>query len=145
MNLQDIKYILNVKLLAAQHYLFVTRFDLSLLVFFKIMFIFQFVVSVFVLRMFLCETRSTKFIVAAGLAQVSEFSFVLGSRARRFHLISREVRFKECTDNGCVWRIVSNLLSKTESKANKDMKKNTGKRSGKLWRKYWFWFSILIG
>lgn len=51
----------------------------------------KFVVSVFVLRMFLCETRSTKFIVAAGLAQVSEFSFVLGSRARRFHLISREV------------------------------------------------------
>lgn len=91
--------------------------------FFLIMFIFQFVVSVFVLRMFLCETRSTKFIVAAGLAQVSEFSFVLGSRARRFHLISREVRFKECTDNGCVWRVVSNLLSKTESKANKDMKK----------------------
>ena len=30
--------------------------------------------------------------MAAGLAQVSEFSFVLGSRARRFHLISREVR-----------------------------------------------------
>ena len=55
--------------------------------------ILQFVVSVFVLRMFLCESRSTKFIVAAGLAQVSEFSFVLGSRARRFHLISREVRF----------------------------------------------------
>ena len=41
--------------------------------------------------MFLCESRSTKYIVAAGLAQVSEFSFVLGSRARRFHLISREV------------------------------------------------------
>lgn len=51
----------------------------------------KFVVSVFVLRMFLCESRSTKYIVAAGLAQVSEFSFVLGSRARRFHLISREV------------------------------------------------------
>ena len=45
----------------------------------------------FVLRLFLCETRNTKYIVAAGLAQVSEFSFVLGSRARRFHLISREV------------------------------------------------------
>ena len=53
----------------------------------------QFIVSVFVLRLFLCETRNTKYIVAAGLAQVSEFSFVLGSRARRFHLISREVRF----------------------------------------------------
>lgn len=51
----------------------------------------KFVVSVLVLRLFLCETRNTKYIVAAGLAQVSEFSFVLGSRARRFHLISREV------------------------------------------------------
>ncbi|KAK2573397.1 Transmembrane and coiled-coil domain-containing protein 3 [Acropora cervicornis] len=51
----------------------------------------KFVVSVFVLRLFLRETRNTKYIVAAGLAQVSEFSFVLGSRARRFHLISREV------------------------------------------------------
>jgi len=51
----------------------------------------KFIVSVFVLRLFLCETRNTKYIVAAGLAQVSEFSFVLGSRARRFHLISREV------------------------------------------------------
>ncbi|XP_073255813.1 transmembrane and coiled-coil domain-containing protein 3-like [Porites lutea] len=51
----------------------------------------KFIVSVLVLRLFLCETRTTKYIVAAGLAQVSEFSFVLGSRARRFHLISREV------------------------------------------------------
>lgn len=51
----------------------------------------KFVVSVFVLRLFLRETRNTKYIVAAGLAQVSEFSFVLGSRSRRFHLISREV------------------------------------------------------
>ena len=68
-------------------------------------FILQFVVSVFVLRMFLCETRSTKFIVAAGLAQVSEFSFVLGSRARRFHLISREVSSR------CLLTVVSNLVS----------------------------------
>ena len=31
-----------------------------------------------------------KWIVSAGLAQVSEFSFVLGSQARRLGLISRE-------------------------------------------------------
>ena len=49
--------------------------------------------------MFLCESRSTKYIVAAGLAQVSEFSFVLGSRARRFHLISREVSLFSSLDN----------------------------------------------
>lgn len=72
-------------------------------------FILQFVVSVFVLRMFLCESRSTKFIVAAGLAQVSEFSFVLGSRARRFHLISREVSFQ--ADNRSLLTVVSNLVS----------------------------------
>lgn len=96
-------------------------------------------VSVLVLRMFLCETRSTKFIVAAGLAQVSEFSFVLGSRARRFHLISREVRFKEWTDNCSLLREVSNLVS---INANEE---NTGKRAEKLWGKYWFWFGILIG
>lgn len=35
--------------------------------------------------------RHIKWLVAAGLAQVSEFSFVLGSRARRLGLISREV------------------------------------------------------
>jgi len=75
--------------------LFVRRFDMSLPVY-LLCFILQFVVSVCVLRMFLCESRSTKFIVAAGLAQVSEFSFVLGSRARRFHLISREVSFQSC-------------------------------------------------
>ena len=64
-----------------------------------LLFSLQFVVSVFVLRMFLCESRSTKYIVAAGLAQVSEFSFVLGSRARRFHLISREVSLFSSLDN----------------------------------------------
>ncbi|KXJ26172.1 transmembrane and coiled-coil domain-containing protein 3 [Exaiptasia diaphana] len=52
---------------------------------------FKFLVGVFVLRLFLPKSTNNKYIVAAGLAQVSEFSFVLGSRARRFHLISREV------------------------------------------------------
>lgn len=37
------------------------------------------------------ETKNVRFIIAAGLAQVSEFSFVLGSRARRLGLITREV------------------------------------------------------
>ena len=32
-------------------------------------------------------------VVAAGLAQVSEFSFVLSSRARRLKMLSREVSF----------------------------------------------------
>ncbi|KAK3736043.1 hypothetical protein QZH41_012228, partial [Actinostola sp. cb2023] len=50
----------------------------------------KFVVGVIVLRLFLPKSTNNKYIVAAGLAQVSEFSFVLGSRARRFHLISRE-------------------------------------------------------
>lgn len=69
-------------------------FQNELILTLKIFFLLQFVVSVFVLRLFLRETRNTKYIVAAGLAQVSEFSFVLGSRARRFHLISREVNFR---------------------------------------------------
>ncbi|XP_048588748.1 transmembrane and coiled-coil domain-containing protein 3 [Nematostella vectensis] len=50
----------------------------------------KFFVGVFVLRLFLPQSSNAKYIVASGLAQVSEFSFVLGSRARRFHLISRE-------------------------------------------------------
>lgn len=37
------------------------------------------------------NTRHIRWIVSAGLAQVSEFSFVLGSRARRAGIISREV------------------------------------------------------
>lgn len=36
-------------------------------------------------------SRHIRWIVSAGLAQVSEFSFVLGSRARRAGIISREV------------------------------------------------------
>ena len=75
------------------NFLFSLCFKMSLQQFMLIVLL-QFVVSVFVLRLFLRETRNTKYIVAAGLAQVSEFSFVLGSRARRFHLISREVNFR---------------------------------------------------
>ena len=52
----------------------------------------QFVISVVVIAVLLPRSpRHIKWLVAAGLAQVSEFSFVLGSRARRLGLISREV------------------------------------------------------
>ncbi|KAF7252535.1 Transmembrane and coiled-coil domain-containing protein 3 [Varanus komodoensis] len=48
--------------------------------------------TVLVLSMILPKTSQyIKWIVSAGLAQVSEFSFVLGSRARRAGIISREV------------------------------------------------------
>ncbi|KAK2180375.1 hypothetical protein NP493_446g03023 [Ridgeia piscesae] len=47
-------------------------------------------VSVLALVLHKCPWR-VKWIVSAGLAQVSEFAFVLGSRARRLDLISREV------------------------------------------------------
>ena len=56
------------------------------------LFVFQFLVGVVVLRIFFPHKSKAKYIVAAGLAQVSEFSFVLGSRGRRVQLISREVR-----------------------------------------------------
>ena len=55
------------------------------------MFPLQFVVASSVLRLLMVETKNVRFIIAAGLAQVSEFSFVLGSRARRLGLITREV------------------------------------------------------
>ncbi|XP_078694439.1 transmembrane and coiled-coil domain-containing protein 3-like isoform X2 [Branchiostoma floridae x Branchiostoma belcheri] len=52
----------------------------------------KFIVGVAVLGLFLTSRQSfLKWLVAAGLAQVSEFSFVLGSRARRLGIISREV------------------------------------------------------
>ncbi|XP_033096132.1 transmembrane and coiled-coil domain-containing protein 3-like isoform X2 [Anneissia japonica] len=48
--------------------------------------------GVLVLGILLPSTSSNiKWIVASGLAQVSEFSFVLGSRARRLGILSREV------------------------------------------------------
>lgn len=53
---------------------------------------FQFVMAVLVLSAILPPgSRHIRWVVSAGLAQVSEFSFVLGSRARRAGIISREV------------------------------------------------------
>lgn len=54
----------------------------------------KFVLAVLVLSLILPKTSQyIKWIVSAGLAQVSEFSFVLGSRARRAGIISREVSY----------------------------------------------------
>ncbi|XP_045555532.1 transmembrane and coiled-coil domain-containing protein 3 [Salmo salar] len=54
--------------------------------------IMKFLMAVLVLSAILPEgSRHIRWIVSAGLAQVSEFSFVLGSRARRAGIISREV------------------------------------------------------
>lgn len=41
-------------------------------------------------------SRQICWVVSAGLAQVSEFSFVLSSRARRAGIISREVSADNC-------------------------------------------------
>ncbi|XP_059936044.1 transmembrane and coiled-coil domain-containing protein 3 isoform X1 [Mesoplodon densirostris] len=52
----------------------------------------KFALAALVLSLLLPKTSQyVKWIVAAGLAQVSEFSLVLGSRARRARVISREV------------------------------------------------------
>ncbi len=52
----------------------------------------QFIMAVVVLSAILPpESRHIRWLVSAGLAQVSEFSLVLGSRARRAGIISREV------------------------------------------------------
>ncbi|XP_055985778.1 transmembrane and coiled-coil domain-containing protein 3 [Sorex fumeus] len=52
----------------------------------------KFVLAALVLSLLLPRpSQHIKWVVAAGLAQVSEFSFVLGSRARRARIISREV------------------------------------------------------
>ncbi|XP_033846375.1 transmembrane and coiled-coil domain-containing protein 3 [Periophthalmus magnuspinnatus] len=54
--------------------------------------IMKFVMAVAVLSAILPpSSRHIRWIVSAGLAQVSEFSFVLGSRARRAGIISREI------------------------------------------------------
>uniref|UniRef100_A0A8C4RIX5 Transmembrane and coiled-coil domains 3 n=1 Tax=Erpetoichthys calabaricus TaxID=27687 RepID=A0A8C4RIX5_ERPCA len=60
---------------------------------FLLLFLFlQFIIAVLVLSLILPKgSQYIKWIVSAGLAQVSEFSFVLGSRARRAGIISREV------------------------------------------------------
>uniref|UniRef100_UPI00358FBB88 transmembrane and coiled-coil domain-containing protein 3 isoform X2 n=1 Tax=Myxine glutinosa TaxID=7769 RepID=UPI00358FBB88 len=52
----------------------------------------KFFVAVLVLTLLLPRNcQYTRWLLASGLAQVSEFSFVLGSRARRTGIISREV------------------------------------------------------
>jgi len=51
----------------------------------------KFVVTSSVLNYLLPKGNNSKWMVAAGLSQISEFSFVLCSRARRFGLIGREV------------------------------------------------------
>ncbi|XP_034535717.1 transmembrane and coiled-coil domain-containing protein 3 isoform X2 [Notolabrus celidotus] len=54
--------------------------------------IMKFGMAVLVLSLILPpNSRHIRWVVSAGLAQVSEFSFVLGSRARRAGIISREV------------------------------------------------------
>lgn len=54
--------------------------------------IMKFIMAVLVLSSILPSgSRHIRWVVSAGLAQVSEFSFVLGSRARRAGIISREV------------------------------------------------------
>ncbi|XP_065055993.1 transmembrane and coiled-coil domain-containing protein 3-like [Rhopilema esculentum] len=53
--------------------------------------LFKFSVASVVLGYLLPEGSQSKWFVASGLLQISEFSFVLSSRARRFALISREV------------------------------------------------------
>ncbi|XP_065110098.1 transmembrane and coiled-coil domain-containing protein 3 [Paramisgurnus dabryanus] len=54
--------------------------------------IMKFIMAVLVLSSILPPgSRHIRWVVSAGLAQVSEFSFVLGSRARRAGIISREV------------------------------------------------------
>ncbi|NXH21507.1 TMCO3 protein, partial [Bucco capensis] len=68
-------------------------YELTVLLFLTLsVVIMKFVLAVFVLSLILPKTSQyIKWIVSAGLAQVSEFSFVLGSRARRAGIISREV------------------------------------------------------
>lgn len=64
----------------------------------------QFVLAVLVLSLILPRSSQyIKWIVSAGLAQVSEFSFVLGSRARRAGIISREVRVSNLTAVTALW------------------------------------------
>ncbi|XP_038617512.1 transmembrane and coiled-coil domain-containing protein 3 isoform X2 [Tachyglossus aculeatus] len=68
-------------------------YELTVLLFLTLsVVIMKFILAVFVLSLILPKScQYIKWIVSAGLAQVSEFSFVLGSRARRAGIISREV------------------------------------------------------
>ncbi|XP_043927150.1 transmembrane and coiled-coil domain-containing protein 3 [Protopterus annectens] len=68
-------------------------YELTFLVFLTLaVVIMKFVLAAFVLSVLLPKgSQHVKWIISSGLAQVSEFSFVLGSRARRAGIISREV------------------------------------------------------
>ncbi|XP_030057358.1 solute carrier family 9 member D1 [Microcaecilia unicolor] len=68
-------------------------YELTILLFLTLLVVLmKFVLAVIVLSLILPKSSQyIKWIVSAGLAQVSEFSFVLGSRARRSGIISREV------------------------------------------------------
>nr|XP_045001203.1 transmembrane and coiled-coil domain-containing protein 3 isoform X4 [Jaculus jaculus] len=68
-------------------------YELTVLVFLTLsVVVMKFVLAALVLSLILPRSSQyIKWIVSAGLAQVSEFSFVLGSRARRAGIISREV------------------------------------------------------
>ncbi|XP_008066974.1 transmembrane and coiled-coil domain-containing protein 3 [Carlito syrichta] len=68
-------------------------YELTVLVFLTLsVVVMKFVLAALVLSLILPRgSQCIKWIVSAGLAQVSEFSFVLGSRARRAGIISREV------------------------------------------------------
>uniref|UniRef100_A0A8C5LY17 Transmembrane and coiled-coil domains 3 n=1 Tax=Leptobrachium leishanense TaxID=445787 RepID=A0A8C5LY17_9ANUR len=68
-------------------------YELTILLFLTLtLVILKFLLAVLVLSLILPKSSQyIKWIVSAGLAQVSEFSFVLGSRARRSGIISREV------------------------------------------------------
>uniref|UniRef100_A0A8C9QAL8 Transmembrane and coiled-coil domains 3 n=1 Tax=Spermophilus dauricus TaxID=99837 RepID=A0A8C9QAL8_SPEDA len=68
-------------------------YELTVLVFLTLsVVVMKFVLAALVLSLILPKSSQyMKWIISAGLAQVSEFSFVLGSRARRAGIISREV------------------------------------------------------
>jgi len=52
----------------------------------------KFLICLLVLRLVLPpQNRKYKWVISSGLAQISEFSFVLGSRARHLKIITREV------------------------------------------------------
>jgi len=52
----------------------------------------KFLLSLLILKLVMpVQAQKLKWIVSSGLAQISEFSFVLGSRARHLKIISREV------------------------------------------------------
>ena len=57
----------------------------------------QFLIGVGVMSCLVPRTYNINWIVGAGLAQISEFAFVLGVRGQGMGLISREVCYLICT------------------------------------------------